>query len=224
MHPLHVSGTDLNGDINAQEFILSQFLGRHVFITLGQVVNVKEGAIDIRPMVMAVAGDGAPIAHGVVYNVPVWRLQGGDSAVIMPPRVGDIGFLAICDRDISGVKATRQPSMPGSRRTHNLSDALYLGGVLNGPPVQFVEFADQQITVTSPWKISLNAPDIETNASCFAVNADSILLNGEVQSTHTLKVTGQASLAGGAIIGGIAFGDHVHGGVQSGGAQTGKPE
>lgn len=52
MHPLHVSGTDLNGDINAQEFILSQFLGRHVFITLGQVVNVKEGVIDIRPMVM----------------------------------------------------------------------------------------------------------------------------------------------------------------------------
>lgn len=51
-------------------------MGRHVFITLGQVVNVKEGAIDIRPMVMAVAGDGAPIAHGVVYNVPVWRLQG----------------------------------------------------------------------------------------------------------------------------------------------------
>lgn len=90
-------------------------MGRHVFITLGQVVNVKEGAIDIRPMVMAVAGDGAPIAHGVVYNVPVWRLQGGDSAVIMPPRVGDIGFLAICDRDISGVKATRQPSMPGAR-------------------------------------------------------------------------------------------------------------
>nr|WP_250135685.1 hypothetical protein [Escherichia coli] len=49
-----------------------------------------------------------PGEHEVIYNIPVWRLQGGGNAVIMPPHVGDIGFLAICDRDISAVKATRQ--------------------------------------------------------------------------------------------------------------------
>lgn len=150
MDTFHVNGADLSGDVNAQDFVLRQFLGRHAFITLGQVVKAKGESVDIRPMVMSVAGDGSPISHEVIYNVPVWRLQGGQSAVIMPPKEGDIGFIAICDRDISAVKATRQPAMPGSKRMHSLSDALYLGGVLNSAPVQFVEFADQQINVTSP--------------------------------------------------------------------------
>ncbi|MEN4244490.1 Gp138 family membrane-puncturing spike protein [Serratia marcescens] len=225
MENFHVNGSDLNGDINAQDFIMRQFLGRHAFITLGRVINANGEHVDIRPMVMAVAGDGSPIPHEVIYNVPVWRLQGGQSAVIMPPKAGDIGFIAICDRDISGVKATRQPAMPGSRRTHSLSDAIYLGGVLNGDPVQFVEFADQQINVTSPWKITLNAPDVETNASKrFAVNSPEIALNGATEVSQKFTAKGKADLSGGATIGGIEFGDHVHGGVQSGSAQTNKPQ
>lgn len=111
--------TDVNSEINAQDFMLRQFLGRHAFITLGQVVAVDGEFIDARPMVMGVAADGSPVEHEVIYNLPVWRLQGGSNAVIMPPHVGDIGFLGICDRDISAVKATRQAAMPGSKRTHN---------------------------------------------------------------------------------------------------------
>lgn len=225
MDTFHVNGADLNGDVNAQDFVLRQFLGRHAFITLGQVVKAKGESVDIRPMVMSVAGDGSPISHEVIYNVPVWRLQGGQSAVIMPPKAGDIGFIAICDRDISAVKATRQPSMPGSKRTHSLSDALYLGGVLNSAPVQFVEFADQQINVTSPWKITLNAPDIEANgAKRFTVNAPEIALNGTTEVSQKFTAKGKADLSAGATIGGIEFGEHVHGGVQSGGSQTNKPQ
>ncbi|MBH3206953.1 Gp138 family membrane-puncturing spike protein [Serratia marcescens] len=225
MENFHVNGSDLNGDINAQDFVMRQFLGRHAFITLGWVINAYKKHVDIRPMVMDVAGDGSPIAHEVIYNVPVWRLQGGKSAVIMPPEVGDIGLIAICDRDISAVKATHQPAMPGSRRTHNLSDALYLGGVLNGDPVQFVEFANQQINVTSPWKITLNAPDIEANgAKRFTVNAPEIALNGATEVSQKFTAKGKADLSAGAMISGIEFGDHVHGGVQSGGGKTNKPE
>ncbi len=33
--------TDVNSEINAQDFMLRQFLGKHVFITLGQVVAVE---------------------------------------------------------------------------------------------------------------------------------------------------------------------------------------
>lgn len=225
MNQESINSYDFDGEANAQDFVLRQFLGRHAFITLGQVVKAEGESIDIRPMVMSIAGDGSSIAHEVLYNVPVWRLQGGQSAVIMPPKVGDIGFIAICDRDISAVKATRQPAMPGSKRTHNLSDAIYLGGVLNGDPVQFVEFANQQINVTSPWKITLNAPDVETNASKrFAVNSLEIALNGATEVSQTFTAKGKANLSAGAAIGGIEFGDHVHGGVQSGSSQTNKPQ
>jgi hypothetical protein len=210
MGNFHVNATDLNGGINAQDFVLRQFLGRHAFITLGTVINANGESVDIRPMVMSVAGDGSPIAHEVIYNVPVWRLQGGQSAVIMPPSVGDIGLVAICDRDISAVKSTRQPAMPGSKRTHNLSDAIYLGGVLNGAPVQFIEFANQQINITSPQRITLNAPEIT--------------LNGATEVSQTFTAKGKSDLSAGATIGDIDFGEHTHGGVQSGSSQTNKPQ
>ncbi|EAY0358991.1 oxidoreductase [Salmonella enterica] len=217
--------TDVNSEINAQDFMLRQFLGRHAFITLGQVVAVDGEFIDARPMVMGVAADGSPVEHEVIYNLPVWRLQGGGNAVIMPPHVGDIGFLGICDRDISAVKATRQAAMPGSKRTHNYADAIWLGGVLNGAPVQFVEFADNQIRVISPWKVEISAPEGLVNASkSFTVNSPKIALNGDTAVSQGLNVTGQSELSGGAKIGGIDFGNHVHSGVRSGGSNTQGPQ
>ncbi|HCL5132032.1 TPA: oxidoreductase [Salmonella enterica] len=217
--------TDVNSEINAQDFMLRQFLGKHVFITLGQVVAVEGVFIDVRPMVMGVAADGSPVEHEVIYNLPVWRLQGGSNAVIMPPHVGDIGFLGICDRDISAVKATRQAAMPGSKRTHNYADAIWLGGVLNGAPVQFVEFADNQIRVISPWKVEISAPEGIVNASkSFTVNSPKIALNGDAAVSQGLNVTGQSELSGGAQIGGIDFGYHVHSGVKSGGSTTQGPQ
>ncbi|EHG3080398.1 oxidoreductase [Salmonella enterica] len=217
--------TDVNSEINAQDFMLRQFLGRHAFITLGQVVAVDGEFIDARPMVMGVAADGSPVEHEVIYNLPVWRLQGGGNAVIMPPHVGDIGFLGICDRDISAVKATRQAAMPGSKRTHNYADAIWLGGVLNGAPVQFVEFADNQIRVISPWKVEISAPEGIVNASnSFTVNSPKIALNGDAAVSQGLNVTGQSELSGGAKIGGIDFGYHVHSGVKSGGSTTQGPQ
>ncbi|ELE1936786.1 oxidoreductase [Salmonella enterica] len=217
--------TDVNSEINAQDFMLRQFLGRHAFITLGQVVAVDGEFIAARPMVMGVAADGSPVEHEVIYNLPVWRLQGGGNAVIMPPHVGDIGFLGICDRDISAVKATRQAAMPGSKRTHNYADAIWLGGVLNGAPVQFVEFADNQIRVISPWKVEISAPEGIVNASkSFTVNSPKIALNGDTAVSQGLNVTGQSELSGGAKIGGIDFGNHVHSGVQSGGSTTQGPQ
>lgn len=174
---------------------------------------------------MGVAADGSPVEHEVIYNLPVWRLQGGSNAVIMPPHVGDIGFLGICDRDISAVKATRQAAMPGSKRTHNYADAIWFGGVLNGAPVQFVEFADNQIRVISPWKVEISAPEGIVNASkSFTVNSPKIALNGDAAVSQGLNVTGQSELSGGAQIGGIDFGHHVHSGVKSGGSTTQGPQ
>lgn len=40
----------------------------------------------------------------------------------------------------------------------------------------------------------------------------------------TLDVTGKSTLSAGASIGGIEFSTHKHGGVQSGGSDTGNPK
>lgn len=217
--------TDLNGDANLQDFIMRQFLSRHAFITLALVVNVRGDLLDVKPMIHAVTGGGAPIENEVIYNVPVWRLQRGNSAIKMEPVRGDIGLIAVCDEDISVVKSTGQPALPGSARTHNMADAIYLGGVLNMTPTQYVEFADNQINVVSPGKINLQAPDVEIDAeNSISLKSPQITLDGETTVTQSLSVSDKSSLSGGAKIGDIEFDDHVHDGVQSGGAKTGKPQ
>ncbi|ECF6835040.1 oxidoreductase, partial [Salmonella enterica subsp. enterica] len=51
-----------------------------------------------------------------------------------------------------------------------------------------------------------------------------IALNGDAAVSQGLNVTGQSELSGGAQIGGIDFGNHVHSGVKSGGSTTQGPQ
>ncbi len=125
------------------------------------------GRVDVLPLVDQVTGDGQAVPHATIFNVPYSRLQGGANAVILDPQVGDIGMCLFASRDISAVKAdpqaaaNRTPSPgapPGSARTYNFADGVYMGGILNGVPEQYVQFNDDGITVVSPTKITLDAP------------------------------------------------------------------
>ncbi|EDT2653821.1 oxidoreductase, partial [Salmonella enterica subsp. enterica] len=51
-----------------------------------------------------------------------------------------------------------------------------------------------------------------------------ITLNGDAAVSQGLNVTGQSELSGGAKIGGIDFGVHVHSGVKYGGSNTQGPQ
>lgn len=205
------------------------------------------GFVDVQPLIQQLAGDGSPIDHGIIPNVPYFRLQGGDNAVVIDPKPGDIGMAAFSSRDMTAVKSARQAAPPGSRRQYDMSDAMYMGGLLNGAPTQYVQFSDSGITIHSPNAIRLEAPDIvlqastvEINASAsttittptFTVNGASVLngsitqttgaghdatLNGNLTATGT--VTGQTDVVGA----GKSLKTHTHGGVTTGGGNTGAP-
>ena len=140
------------------------------------------GTVTVRQLVHQVDGYGAATPHGDTYNVPYGRLQGGANAVIIDPEVGDIGLAVFASRDISSVKATRAPALPGSARRHDHADALYVPAFLNGTPTQFVQFGPDGITVTSPMKVTINAP--------------TVLVEGDLHST-------------GAVVAGFGSGDQV---------------
>lgn len=192
-------------DANAQAFMMQQMLMSNAFITLAMVDEVSEDGdiVSVKPMIDGFTGSGDRIPKTIIYGVPVWRLQRGASAVIMTPVAGDIGLIAICDRDISGVKATRESSLPGSNRTHNYADAIYLGGVLNADPSQYVRFANDGIDIVSPLSVNINAP--------MASFSDDVSIGGE------LNVIGEVTGAG------VKLSTHVHGGVESGGSNTQGP-
>ena len=103
----------------------------------------------------------------------------------MDPVAGDIGLAAICDRDNSIARINRKQSVPGSKRTHSKSDAIYLGGVLNGQPSQFIEFADGAINITTPNPV---------NITCSSANITAP--DGVNVITPTMHVTGNITAGG----------------------------
>lgn len=191
----------------AQLALIREALDNTRTATLVQVVSVTNagdvsavGYVDVQVLVHRVDGAGQVIDAGIVHDVPYFRLQGGTNAVILDPEIGDIGIALMADRDISSVKATKAPAAPGSNRKHDMADALYLGGVLNGVPQQYVRFAAGGISLVSPTKIVAQAPE--------------------------LSIIGNLSIFGGTLShNGVNVGsDHVHSGVQSGSATTSVPQ
>lgn len=192
------------GEFNAISFLVDQRLVNMQTVTLVIVVAVSNaggvspvGTVDVQPLIAQMTGDRKPVSHGVIYGIPYFRLQGGSDAIILDPKVGDIGMCAFASRDISIVKSTKAAASPGSWRKFDFADGLYFGGLLNGTPSQYIQFAAGGITITSPTQITLTAPAVQIN-STVTVSGDLTALG---TSVHT----------------------HKHGGVTPGGGQTGVP-
>lgn len=221
---------DVNCEANINEFIFNTLISRHSFVQLVIVKKVKAGPLlDVMPLVSGFSADGSRVDNSTVFNVPVWRLQRGASAVIMDPIEGDIGLMLCCDRDITKVRDEKKESLPASKRVHSKSDGIYLGGVLNAEPSQYVKFANDGIDIVSPLLVNVNGNVVSINAESRAeINAPQILLNGQVGQ-------GEGSYAGTAHFknkvtsdvdfqaGDISLVGHRTSGVQTGGGTSGTP-
>jgi len=170
--------------------------------TVVKVVSVSNsggvspvGTVNVQPLVNQINGIGDGTPHGIVYGLPYFRLQGGADAIILDPKAGDIGIAVFCSRDISGVKSTKKISNPGSYRKFDWADGLYIGGVLNGTPSQYVRFASDGIYIVSPSKVTVTSPTVEMSGN--------------------LRVTGSIT-AGYGTGGSVGLQSHIHSDPQGG--------
>lgn len=195
---------DAASDYGMMQFMINSLISRKATATVGIVRAVTNtggvspvGFVDLQPMVAQVDGNGQPTPHGIINNVPYFRLQGGANAVIIDPAVGDIGIVIFASRDISSVKNNKAPSNPGSRRQFSMSDGLYLGGILNGTPTNYIRFdSDGNITLKP---------------------ASVVNVMGDLHATGT--ITGDVDV----IADGKSGKSHVHAGVTTGGGSTDPP-
>lgn len=197
-------------DYNQLEFVVRSILGRQATATLVMVKAVTNnggvsavGMIDVQPMVAQLDGKGQATPHGIIHNVPYLRVQGGKNAVIIDPVVGDIGICVFGSHDLSSVKSTKAPANPGSRRRFSMADALYIGGVLNGVPEQYIRFDSNG--------------DIELKPKTMVTITGKLHVTDEV--TADKSVTATTDVVGG----GKSLKSHTHSGVQTGGGNTGPP-
>ena len=237
------------GDFNNIAFMVQQALGKMQTATLVRIEACTNsgglspvGYVDVTPLVNQLDGQGNPTPHVTIYNLPYFRLQGGANGIIIDPQKGDIGVAVFASRDISQVKTTKKQGNPGSRRQYSFADGMYLGGMLNGTPTQYIQFSAAGIRIHSPTQVKLDAPDVLIEAQTVEINAST----STTVTTPTFTVNGATVLngplsqgkgdAGGAcemlgplnvvndVVGqGTSLHNHVHGGVQTGGGNTGVP-
>ena len=203
------------GEYNRQQFVIKQLLNRMQTATLVRVDAVTNsgdvsavGFVDVTPLVNQIDSDGLAVPHVTIHGVPYQRLQGGINAVIIDPVVGDIGICVFASRDISKVKTTKGPANPGSFRTFNYADGMYIGGMLNGAPSQYVQFSSAGIKLHSPTAVILEAPDVQISAQTVEIAATvsttvttpTFTVNGASVFNGTLSQTGGgASTLSGAL-------------------------
>lgn len=200
---------DIGSDFEAQSFLINQIINKLATTSIVKVVKVSNagevapvGTVDIICLVNQVDGDANPTEHGIIHNVPYFRIQGGTNAIIIDPQINDIGIAVFCSRDISSVKRSKGVANPGSNRKFDWADALYVGGILNNVPVQYVRTSTSGIEITSPTAISLNAPNIMLAATNITINGATATTGALTSNGHDISSTHRHTSSGGIGIGG----------------------
>jgi hypothetical protein len=179
----------------AQQFIIQKLIrGIHtaalvkvlaVYPTAGMV-----GFVDVQPLVLDQDTNGVVIAQTPIYNIPFFRLQAGLSAVILDPVVGDLGLCVFTERDSTNVLKTRAAGAAPTNRAYSSADGLYLGGVLNGDPTQWVKFtATGGIDINSTGNLSLEAAGTMTLHATGAMTITAASLTVNAPTTFNDDVT-----------------------------------
>lgn len=201
-------GTDAN-PFSQIAFIARQIMSRMATCTMVKVVAVHGGGVapigkvDVQPLVSQRDGQGNLTEHGILHNVPFFRLQGGVNAIICDPAVGDIGLVCFASTDISSAKITGAVGPPGSWRMFDWADGLYFGGfnVLQTPS-QYIMY--------------------EANDILIVPGSGGVKINGNLHVTGAIDATGNitAGQGGGSPIDLL---NHVHKNVTTGTSNTGGP-
>jgi hypothetical protein len=193
-------------------FIIRQMLARMNTMKVVRVVAVHNvgglaptGTVDVQPLVSQVDGNNNAQPHGTVPGITYFRLQGGTNAIICDPAVGDVGYVIVSDRDITNIKVGQSTSVtPGSYRRNDLADGVYIGGILNQAPKQYIQFTSSGITVS------------DSNGNQIQMGSSGITITGNITVSGTM--TGGF---GGADQVGLQT--HKHSGVATGGGISGSP-
>jgi hypothetical protein len=166
-------------------FVISQLLTRVITTVPVRVVAVTGGGslescpyVNVQPLLKQKTGNGQGIPHGVVYNVPCWRMQAGGVGVVLDPAVGDIGLMAVAYRDSSILVAQDQADpgtlqngddtyTPPSNARYDWGSGFYLGGWLNGAVSQYLQLTAALLKAVFP-SINLNGVTINSSGDLAA--------------------------------------------------------
>ena len=179
--------------------------------TIGRVVKVNATTIDVQPVINHVH-NGKDVPLPIFPKVPPVFLQGGSSYDAHPIAVGDYCLLIVVERCFDNWYAGSDEVRPPEKRMHDYSDTFAIVGI-------------------NPLAKAINIPSViqrkgDSNVTGNYVHqgnynlTGNMVINGNLTVNGNINCTGRLTVAN-ATIAGIDFAGHVHGGVQTGGSNTG---
>ena len=174
------------GAFNPTAYVVAQMLSRMRTLTLCVVKSLgPTGFVNVQPLVNMVDGDGNALEHGTIFSVPYLQMRAGTSGIVAIPVPGDIGLMAVCDRDISSAKTSLAPGPPPSGREYDFSDAVYVMGLGIGPAptttvtvdATGIAFADAAGNI-----IAMTAAGIALTPA----SGQPVVVNGDLHATGTV--------------------------------------
>ena len=175
------NANDQTHPYNTLDFLIRQRLSAVSTATLVKVVGVsnsgnvdKIGTVDILPLVNLMDGAGDVTKHVTIKQIPYMRTVGGSKGIIMDPKVGDIGVVVFCDRDIQSVRNAKGQASPGSKRRFSMADAIYITSVISDAPTSYLQFEDDGTITVSPdngtTKVRVKAQDVKVTIGSTVVS------------------------------------------------------
>lgn len=199
------------------------------------------GTVSATPLVSQVDGEGNALPMVPIPRMPHFRLQAGIAAIVLDPVPGDIGIASFLKADSSGVGPdSTEPQRPASWRFFDTADGVLAMSVSNKAPQVWIELRqDQTVTIHAPKgvtietedSVTLQAKSVDVNAAqAVNLNTPLVTVAGSIQQTGSMGGGGPSSFKGGLSneggeisSNGVTLETHTHGGVQTGGGNTGAP-
>lgn len=174
-------------------------------------VNIV-GFVDIQLMIEQTNGQKKGNETAIVCNVPYIRIQGGTNAVIIDPEINDLGVAIFASRDITNFKEARRQTPPATWRKFSISDAIYIGGIRNQKPVQYIHFRNDGIEIYSPKRVHITTPTVLIDSDNTTINTSAKTtinanggceINAETTNNGNVLINGNTKISGNLLVGGI---------------------
>ena len=226
---------------NAHNQQINSVLQKINTVFLGRIISVKSGGVNgsktvtAQPLICQIDANGNALPSPKLVEIPHYRVQAGTGAIILDPKVGDIGVFVCCKRDSSNVKnGVSDPQVPASFRSFDLADSIMIATIHTGAADTYIHIIPEngEIIIKAPSSLTVNTAAATINASgSTAINSPETTISGHVTIRGGLSVSGGEGAqvdgsisASGDITGGnISLQSHRHSGVQAGGSNTGTP-
>lgn len=174
-------------------------------------VNIV-GFVDIQLMIEQTNGQKKGNETAIICNVPYIRIQGGTNAVIIDPEINDLGVAIFASRDITNFKEARRQTPPATWRKFSISDAIYIGGIRNQKPVQYIHFRNDGIEIYSPKRVHITTPTVLIDSDNTTINTSAKTtinanggceINAETTNNGNVLINGNTKIRGNLLVGGI---------------------